>query len=201
MDASARSAYGARAPHPVGARRRPRFTAALAADYCRDRPHRRRRCARPASAITHAGPTRRRSSPAFSRSCSLLPPARQEGREGMAALRKAWDAGCIDPDWASGATPISALLHGEPRVREALPDTARRRLDADALLHPESALPVDPLPPRVRGHLLGPKSRSALMDARSTHLSGQFRLRASSRGCVVSCRSRGRAKAWDRLTK
>jgi non-specific serine/threonine protein kinase len=40
--------------------------------------------------------------------------------EGMAALKKAWDAGFIDPDWAR-RDPDLALLHGEPEFEELYP--------------------------------------------------------------------------------
>jgi len=40
--------------------------------------------------------------------------------EGMAALKKAWDAGFIDPDWAR-RDPDLALLHGEPEFEKLYP--------------------------------------------------------------------------------
>jgi len=40
--------------------------------------------------------------------------------EGMAALKKAWDAGFIDPDWAR-RDPDLALLHGEPEFERLYP--------------------------------------------------------------------------------
>jgi serine/threonine protein kinase/Tfp pilus assembly protein PilF len=42
--------------------------------------------------------------------------------EGMAALKKAWDAGFIDPDWAR-RDPDLALLHGEPEFEKLYPTT------------------------------------------------------------------------------
>jgi Tfp pilus assembly protein PilF len=40
--------------------------------------------------------------------------------EGMAALKKAWEAGFIDPDWAR-RDPDLALLHGEPEFEKLYP--------------------------------------------------------------------------------
>ena len=40
--------------------------------------------------------------------------------EGMAALKKAWDAGFIDPDWAR-RDPDLALLHGDPEFERLYP--------------------------------------------------------------------------------
>ena len=40
--------------------------------------------------------------------------------EGMAALKKAWDAGFIDPDWAR-RDPDLALLHGDPEFEKLYP--------------------------------------------------------------------------------
>ena len=42
--------------------------------------------------------------------------------DGMAALKKAWDAGFIDPDWAR-RDPDLAILHGEPEFEKLYPNT------------------------------------------------------------------------------
>jgi non-specific serine/threonine protein kinase len=43
--------------------------------------------------------------------------------DGMAALKKAWEAGFIDPDWAR-RDPDLALLHGEPEFEKLYPTSA-----------------------------------------------------------------------------
>jgi non-specific serine/threonine protein kinase len=43
--------------------------------------------------------------------------------EALEALRKAWDAGFRDPDWAR-RDPDLALLHGDPEFERLYPEKA-----------------------------------------------------------------------------
>ena len=89
----------------------------LAGDYAQVGPRRGRRCARRTWRWC-CGRTRR--------SCSTTPPApsasSSKKAEALDALRKAWDAGFRDADWAR-RDPDLALLHGDPEFERLYPAT------------------------------------------------------------------------------
>ena len=107
------------APHQDRARGRAR-AAAAGGRLRRDRPHRGRDAR---GQPRHRAAAQRGDACSTTRPASSASSARRPRR--MAALKKAWDAGFIDPDWAR-RDPDLALLHGDPEFERLYPTDAGR---------------------------------------------------------------------------